>query len=170
MNVNSIQGNNTTPSFQKLRVSNKGVARLADLFETKPELQTRFIEKIVTPLKTCNVDVIFDGGLTYFRKPNENYYNSILSAKNNEYRICLGLKDFAWLRAHFGKTTKNPLEYTDDFMEEDFLHNIEAGKNIALHLDTGIVDNISNIELEKWDIDKKNPIYPKYKELLDILG
>lgn len=170
MKINSIQTDNKQSNFGHLRISNKNVARLADLFESNPELQDRFVKKIVVPLKNCNIDVIVEGGTTSFRRLNEKFYNSIVSADKKKYIVNPRTKDYAWYNAPFCRSTQNPLEYTEEFLEETFLHKIEAGKNIALHLDTGKKDNIPNKALENWELSKESPLYPKYKELLDILG
>ena len=117
------------------KVNKKGAYKLANDFVNSPQLETKFMEKIVAPLNKAEADVMYNGYSTMFKHNADEYYSTVVHSSPSEI-VTMPLGGVsAYSRNVYRPQDGSKLNYTHDFSGLDYAFaEIEAAKNIALNL------------------------------------
>lgn len=170
MRITNIQNNNT-PTSKGFRVTPEGAVKLANDFVKNPDLENRFIEHIVKPLKNTNTDVVFDGYSTYYKNLDGKYSSIVQAYKNSKdviVRETCGPRK--WIRDIFRPKNNTTLEPVKEFNEYPY-NEIEAAKNIAQNISIDTGNNIKLSEkMQNTFFPSNHPLAKKIQEIIEYLS
>ena len=117
------------------KVNKVGAYNLACDFVNNPQLEAKFMEKIVAPLEKADADVVYNGYSAMFRHNADGYYSTVVQSSPNEFvTIPLGGSS-AFSRTGFTLQNAMKDKFTHDFADLAYpYHSIETAKNLALEL------------------------------------